>query len=342
MAITKKIYGEIDGEKVYAYTLDNGNGLSAEILNLGGIINRLEFMGTDVVLGHNSLDDYMRNDACLGAIIGRNSNRIENAEFMMNGKVYKLNANNGKHNLHGGNKGFNALIWEAKEIDGTEPALELYLISPDGDEGFPGTVAIKVTYTLTSNNGLRIHYDGVSISDTVMNLTNHTYFNLNGHDSGVIDNHTLWLDTDFYTPATAECVTTGEVLSVKGTVFDFKENMTIGERFKMGHPQLDLFGGFDNNLVLNGRGFRKAGVLSGDKTGIVMDMYTDLPAVQVYTSNSLDTERIYKDGAKYLTHGAICLETQVFPNSLKFSHFPTAFLKKGQQYETVTEYVFKK
>lgn len=180
MSIEKKNFGTHDGKEVFSYTLDNGNGLTAEIITYGGILRKLIYKGTDVVLGRDSLEEYLENNGCYGALIGRNSNRIENSEFELNGKLYKLNPNNGRNNLHGGLIGFNKRVWDAEAFDGTEPALKLSLISPDGEEGFPGNVTVTVTYTLTNKNGIKLHYEATSDADTVVNLTNHSYFNLNG------------------------------------------------------------------------------------------------------------------------------------------------------------------
>ena len=333
-------FGEINGETVNSYILRNENGMMAEILNYGGIIRKLVYNEVDTVLGRDSMEEYLDNSGYFAAIIGRNSNRIENSEFELSGKTYKVYANNGANNLHGGKIGFDKKIWNAEVSDGEEPALKLSLKSPDGEEGFPGNVEVLVTYTVKRDNSLEIHYCGESDADTVLNMTNHAYFNLNGHNSGVVDNHALWLDCDFYTPNNEACVPTGEVLSVKGTPFDFSTEKTLGEGFASEHPQIKMFGGYDHNFVLNGRGFRKVGVCKGDKTGIVMEMYTDCPAVQIYSGNMIEEGRVCKDGALYSIHGGVCFETQVFPNSLKFSHFPGAILKKGDKYDTVTTYKF--
>lgn len=341
MSIAKNVWGEYCGKAVYQYVLDNGKGLSAHILTYGGIITNLIFNGTDVVLGRDSFAEYLNNSGYFGALIGRNSNRLANSEFELNGKVHKLYPNNGKNNLHGGKEGFNAKVWESEIIDGNEPSLILSLVSPDGEEGFPGEVKVKVTYTLTRDNSLVIHYEGSCDRDTILNMTNHSYFNLNGHNSGTIDNHKLWLASSFYTPNNDECMPTGEVLSVKGTPFDFSTEETLGRRLKSVHKQLEMFGGFDHNFCLDGFGYRLAGRLTGDKSGITMEMYTDCNGVQLYTGNGLNEDRVCKDGARYQKHGALCLETQAFPNFAQHSHFPDGFIKKGEKYDTVTAYKFK-
>lgn len=338
--ICKNEFGKCNEGTVYAYTLRNKNGLTAEILNYGGIIRKLIYKDIDVVLGRDTIEEYLNNEGHFSAIIGRNSNRIENSEFELNGKTYKLFANNGRNNLHGGMAGFDKKLWDSQIADDEEPSLILTVVSPDGDEGFPGTVNIKVTYTLTNDNSLKIHYEGETDADTVLNMTNHAYFNLNGHSTGEVNNHLLWLDSDFYTPNTDECVPTGEVLRVKNTPFDFTSKVAIDSRLKSEHEQIKKIGGLDHNFALNGRGYRKVGELEADMTGIVMEVYTDQYGLQIYTGNAIEEERICKDGAVYGKHHGICLETQAFPNSLKFSHFPDMILRKGEKYDTTTAYRF--
>lgn len=342
MAITKELFGTlINGENVYCYTLSNKKGLKAEILTYGGIVKNLFVDDTDVVLGRDTLEEYLDNDGCFGALIGRHANRIKNAEFEIDGKTYKVGANNGVNSLHGGFVGFDKKNWSAFEC-GTdeEPELLLKTFSPDGEEGFPGNLHVSVTYKLTNNNGLVIHYEAISDKDTVVNLTNHSYFNLNGHKSGTVDGHTMQINADFYIPNTDECLPYGEILSVENTPFDFRTPKMLKEGFSSDFEQIKMFGGYDHNFVLRGRGFRKAAVLTGDKTGIVMETYTDKPGVQIYSGNCIDDERVCKDGTVYAVHQAVCLETQYFPNSTSLSHFPSAFLKKDQKYNFTTEYRF--
>ena len=338
--IEKILYGKVGPDEVYLFKMDNGKGLTAEIITYGGIVRTLCYDGVDVVLGRDNLEEYMENNGCYGALIGRNSNRIAKGEFTVGGKKYTLAKNNGNNNLHGGNVGFGKRVWQGKAVDKAEPSLILTLTSEDGDEGFPGKVKVKVTYTLTKDNGLKIHYEGKANADTLLNMTNHTYFNLNGHDSGTVDGHTLMIQSSFYTPNTDECMPYGVVEDVSGSAFDFREGKKMYDGFASGHPQVELFGGYDHNFALDGFGFRRFSTLTGDKTGIVMDSYTDRPAVQLYTGNGIQTERVCKNGAKYPVHGGLCLETQVFPNAMEYSHFPSPVLKKGEEYDTVTEYRF--
>ena len=340
MSVSREKFADYNGKEVYIYTLDNNKGLSAQIINYGGIIKRLIYNGVDVVLGRDTMEEYIDNDGYFGALIGRNSNRIENSEFELCGKIYKLYNNDGRNNLHGGKVGFDKKVWDAQIVDDEEPSLILTAVSPDGEEGFPGEVKVTVTYTIKSDNSISIHYEGETDADTVLNMTNHSYFNMNGHSSGSVDGHTLWIDSDFYTPNTNECMPYGEILSVKGTPFDFTTEETLGERFASGYCQVKMFGGFDHNIVLNGRGYRKVACLKGDKSGISMEVYTDRAGIQLYTGNMIDDSRVCKNKAVYCKHGGVCLETQAFPNNLKFSHFSGGILRKNERYNTVTTYKF--
>lgn len=339
--IKREKFGSVNEQNIFMYTLDNGNGLSAEILSYGGILKSLTFRGTDVVLGRDSLEDYLKNEGYFGALIGRNSNRIKGASFELNGNTYNLAKNDGNNNLHGGNIGFDSKIWTCTDINGKEPTLILSRVSPDGEEGFPGTAEIQITYTLTAENGIKIHYEAASDQDTVMNLTNHSYFNLNGHDSGTVDEHTIQISSNFYTPNTEECMPNGEVLKVDGTPFDLRTPKKLKEGFASGHPQIELFGGYDHNFALPGRGFRHCATVTGDKSGISMEVYTDQPGVQLYTGNCINPETVCKNGCKYAIHQALCLETQTFPDAIHHSHFPTPVLPAGTKYDTCTEYRFK-
>ncbi len=342
--ITKRQFGTIEKGEVTAYTLDNGCGLSAEILDLGGIVRTLVFDGTDVVLGRDTAGDYVGDPTYFGALIGRNSNRIEDGKFELNGKEYQLALNDkGINNLHGGNDSFTAKIWNVEAIDEAEPKLILTLFSPDGEEGFPGNANVTVTYTLTKENSLKIHYEATTHADTVFNMTNHSYFNLNGHTDGDIKDHILELNCSFFTQGTAACIPDGNVLAVEGTPFDFRTAKAVGRDISDKYEQIKIVGGgYDHNFAIDGRGFRKCATLTGDKTGIVMETYTDRPAVQLYTGNFIDDEIPGKDGFGYIKHQGLCLETQTFPNAMKYSHFPSAILKKGEKYDTTTEFKFSR
>lgn len=347
MSITKNLFGLTpDGKEVFSYVLDNEKNIRAEILTYGGIVRRLCVKGkngeyTDVVLGRDTLDEYMKNDGYFGALVGRHANRIYRGKFTINNTEYSVAINNGKNSIHGGVKGFDKYVWDVVETrDDENPSITLSIVSPDGDEGFPGKLEVSVQYSVNEKNGLEIHYEAVSDKDTVVNLTNHSYFNLNGAGNGDILNHTLQMNCNFFTPNSEECMPYGEILSVKNTPFDFTEEKFVGRDINSSDSQIKSFKGYDHNFIIDGYGFRKAATLKGDKTGITMDVYTDKPGVQLYTGNYIDTNRKCKDGKIYINHAALCLETQFFPNSTSFPHFPGPFLKKGEKYNFTTEYRF--
>ena len=343
MSITVNKLGTLKDRMIYSYTLDNG-AISPEIINYGGIVKSLLVPDrngnkVDVVLGRDGLEDYLHNDGYLGALIGRHANRIARGEFYLNGEKYSVGINEGKNSLHGGVNGFDKKVWSVYEKDGDEPSIEMAITSPDGEEGFPGRLSVVVTYTLTKDNALKINYRATSDKDTVVNLTNHSYFNLAGHASGAIYDQILQINASFYTPNDNECMPDGEVLSVAGTPFDFRVPKPIGQDINADFDQVEAVGGFDHNFAVSGHGYRLAAVASCEKTGITMEVYTDKIGMQLYTSNALP-EGVYKDGAKYSKHQAFCLETQYFPNSMANSQFPSPILKAGEEYNFTTEYRF--
>lgn len=335
-----------DGNEVFIFLLDNGKNIKAEILNYGGTVKKLWVKDKngkyiDVVLGYDTLKEYFDNDAFFGVLVGRCGNRIKNGKFTLNGKEYLLGINDGNHSLHGGISGFNKYLWDAKVIDDiNNPALELSMTSPDGDEGYPGNLNVKVTYVLNENDGLVINYEASTDQDTVVNLTNHSYFNLNGEGCGDIKNMTLELCSSFYTPADNDCVTTGEIASVDNSAFDFRNGKKLGDALKEEHPQTKMFEGFDNNFVIDGKGFRKAAILSSDTTGITMELYTDALGVQLYTGNKIDEGKSGKNGKCYCRYGGVCLETQKFPNAVNYAHFPSPILMAEEKYEYTAEHRF--
>lgn len=343
MAITKALYGKLPtGEEIYSYTLSNGT-VTAEIINYGGIVTKLLVKdkngnSTDVVLGRASLEEYTKNDGYIGAAIGRHANRIAKGEFEIGGVLYHAGINENGNSLHGGVVGFDQKVWTVTECP-DKNAIMLEYTSPDGEEGFPGTLKTVITYSVTDENALKIEYNAVSDKDTVCNLTNHSYFNLNGHDSGSIYGHTLQINADFYTPNNSECMPTGEVLSVSGTPFDFRAAKPIGADINDEAEQIQMFGGFDHNFVIKGFGYRTAAVAKGDKSGIIMEVLTNQPGMQLYTANAL-SEGVHKADKEYAVHGAFCLETQVFPNAMTHSHYPNPILKANETYSHITEYKF--
>lgn len=347
MSITKKSFGFMpDGTEVFSYTLDNNKNLKAEILSYGGIIKNLWVKDnkgeyTDVVLGADTLEAYLEDCASLGAAVGRYANRIGKGKFSIDGIDYNVTINNGPNCLHGGNRGFSKYVWNVVEAGtDSEPALVMTMVSPDNDEGFPGTLSVKMTYTLSQNDGLVIHYEAECDKSTVVNLTNHSYFNLNGHANENICNLKLQLNADFYTPNTSECIPSGEIYSVAGTPFDLTEEKVLKDCINSDFEQIKMFGGFDHNFIIRGKGLRPFGTLSSDKTGIHMEVFSNKPGVQIYTSNALESDKKLKNGVIYKNHDAVCLETQHYPNSTTFSHFPSPILKKGEKYDFTTEYRF--
>ncbi len=345
MSITRKEYGEINGYKVDEYTLDNGF-MSVCILNYGGIIKNIFIPDKnknirDVVLGHRDPESYGTNKGYYGALIGRHANRLGGAEFKLGSRNYSLAKNDGKASLHGGNVGFDKKLWNVVETETKEgPSVIMTIVSPNGDEGYPGTVTVSVIYTLTVNNTLRIRYIAVSDADTIFNMTNHSYFNLSGHASGTVCDHTLTLNCSYYTPNTKECMPNGEILSVLNTPFDFRVPKKIGEDIDSDYEQVAMFGGYDHNFIVDGVGMRKVGILESEESGISMTVSTNQPGVQIYTGNSIDEDIICKDDVKYKKHQAVCLETQFYPNSMKINHFPKPILKTGDVYDYTTEFRF--
>jgi aldose 1-epimerase len=349
MSIIKNIYGSTkEGNLVDIFTLNNATGVEARITNLGGIVVSLKVPDRegnfeDIVLGFDDLEDYFNNSSAFGAIIGRNSNRIENASFELNGIEYKLSRNCGKHQIHGGFVGFGQVVWQAEIIKtDTDEALQFSYMSKDGEEGFPGELHAKVIYTLTEDNALKIEYFAVSDKDTVVNITNHSYFNLLGQGTGDILSHQLMINADSFTSIDEEGITTGEISLVGGTPFDFRILKSVGLEIFEKNQQIMNGGGYDHNFMLkvSGKVPEKFAELYEAKTGRLMEVYTTMPGVQLYSGNNLDESRLVKAGMTYKKRGGICLETQFPPNALKQKHFPSPILKSGQQYKHTTIYKF--
>lgn len=349
MAISKKLFGFTPkGDQVDIYTLSNSQGSTAEIMSYGGVLVSLrvpdrEGKLADVVLGFDSLEGYLGVNPYLGAIVGRFANRIENAKFELNGVEYKVAKNDGNNHLHGGIVGFDKVIWGAKivEKDG-QNSLELTYTSKDGEEGYPGNLNVKVTYTLTDDNALTIDYFAVTDKDTVINLTNHSYFNLSGQGSGNILKHKLMINADTFTEANKESIPTGKIISVKGTPMDFTELTVIGEGIDADYDQIAYAGGYDHNWVLNvsGKSPEKAAEVYDENSGRVMEVYTTKPGIQFYTANYLESSIVGKGNKPYEKRGALCLETQYFPNSIKHKNFPSPILRAGDEYKHTTIYKF--
>lgn len=353
-SIVKSPFGKTkEGEAVDLYTLTNKNGLIAKITNYGGIVTELHVPDKngqlgDIVLGFDNLDAYLAGPPYhpfFGALIGRYGNRIAKGKFTLDGKEYTLAANNDPNHLHGGNKGFDKVVWTAKPIENGKngPALKLTYVSKDGEEGYPGTLTTVATYTLTNDDELRIDYEATTDKPTVVNLTNHSYFNLAGENAGTIHDHEMQIFADRYTPVDATSIPTGELAPVKGTPFDFTTPHKIGERIEQtgGEPV-----GYDHNFVLNPEGDRTAGGLplavrvTEPTSGRVMEIYTDQPGVQFYSGNYLDATLKGKAGKPYEFRHGFCLETQHFPDSPNRPDFPTTELRPGKTFKSSTIHKF--
>ncbi|HJT66912.1 MAG TPA: aldose epimerase family protein [Pyrinomonadaceae bacterium] len=348
--ITKASFGKTtDGHSVDIYTLRNRRGMEARITNYGGIVVSLTAPDrdgklADVVLGYNDLDTYMRPPfPYFGAIIGRYGNRIAKGRFTLNGVEYKLAVNNGENHLHGGIKGFDKVVWTARERKTAGgPALVLNYLSKDGEEGYPGNLRTTVVYTLTNKNELRIDYTASTDKDTVTNLTHHSYFNLAGEGNGDILKHNLVLRADSFIPTDAGSIPTGEIRSVAGTPFDFRKANTIGERINNDDEQLKFGNGYDHTWVIDSPmgTLRQAAVVYEPTSGREMEVWTTEPGVQFYTGNFLDAAIIGKSGKPYPRRSGFCLETQHYPDSPNKPNFPTTTLRKGATYHSTTIYRF--
>lgn len=337
-----KSFGTADGKDITEYTLRNASGMSVSIINYGGTITKLmvpDKKGTtgDVVLGYENLDGFLqKGNPYFGALIGRYGNRIAGGKFTLDGKTYTLAQNNNGNSLHGGNKGFDKVVWDAKKPEG-DSSLVLTYVSKDGEEGYPGTLNVKVVYTLTADNALKIDYTATTDKATPVNLTNHAYFNLSAGADSTINNHELQMDADRYTPVNDALIPTGQIATVKGTPMDFTAAKPVGRDLAK------VKGGFDHNWVLNkkGDGLAKVASVYHPTSGRYMEVFTTQPGLQFYSGNFLDgTLTNTKGGAKYVQHAALCLETQHFPDSPNQPSFPSTILKPGETYHHTTVYKF--
>jgi aldose 1-epimerase len=331
-----------DGKSVDLYTLTNKNGLVAKITNYGGIVTELHVPdrnGTNgnVVLGFATLDKYLAGHPFFGTITGRVANRIGKGRFTLDGKEYTLVTNNGPNHLHGGTNGFDKKLWDAEPAETKNgPSLTLRYVSPDGEEGYPGTLTTTVVYTLTNDNELKIDYRATTNNPTIVNLTNHSYFNLAGDGEGTILDHELMVNADNYTVFDSTQIPTGEIKGVEGTPLDFRKPTPIGQRIEQ------VQGGYDHNFVLNGKTgqMKLCARVRDPKSGRVMEIRTTKPGVQLYTANGLDGKITGVSGKPYVKYGAFCLETQHYPDSINHPEFPSVILRPGQTYKTTTVHKF--
>jgi aldose 1-epimerase len=340
MGISVDSFGQLqDGREVHLFTLSNDNGMEVSIMNFGGIITSLKVPDQDgvsdnIVLGFDNLEDYLSGHPYFGALIGRYGNRIANGSFEIDGTEYQLARNDGNHHLHGGEIGFDKVLWNADITD--EGSLKLTYLSEDGEEGYPGNLEVTVIYTLTDDNELVIDYGAETDQATHVNLTAHSYFNLSGDLSSDILGHTLKINAGNYTPVDSELIPTGEIRNVENTPFDFRNFHEVGSRI----DQVD--GGYDHNLVLDGTSgeLRLAAELVHRETGRKLSLYTTEPGIQFYSGNFLDGSLAAPDGTPYGQYAGLCLEPQHFPNSPNESGFPSTILRPGERYESQTIYSF--
>ena len=343
--MNRTAFGTVEGREAQLYSFSNANGMEMTVCDYGAHLVSVKVPAgdgsrKDMVLGYDDAAGYVTDPCHLGATIGRNGNRIANAAFELNGVKYQLAANENGNNLHSGPDGYEYRFWEVKEV--TDQAITLHLDSPDKDQGFPGNFAVDVTYTLTDDNQVAIHYCGTCDADTVANMTNHSYFNLNGHDSGDVLNHTVCLKAGHFSPvADSKSIPTGEHAPVAGTPMDFTKEKTIGQEIGADFEQLKLTGGYDHNFIIDKTedGQQLFAIVKGDQTGIVMEAYTDLPAFQFYTGNFIDNVK-GKEGAVYTNRTGFCLESQYIPNAINEEKEEKPVLKAGETYDTTTTYKF--
>lgn len=328
---------EVEGKPTALYVLKNKNGAEACVTNYGGRLVSLMVPDkagkmTDVVLGYDNIGQYVQTDGNYGALIGRYGNRIANGKFSLDGVEYTLPQNNNGHCLHGGPQGYHTRVWDAKQLN--DQALELTYLSPDGEAGFPGNVSIKVVYTLTDENAIDIAYEATTDKKTVINLTNHCYFNLSGVPSSIVD-HAILINADTYTPVDSLLIPTGEIPSVEGTPMDLRELTVIGNHIDDDFDQLIKGKGYDHNWVLNTNGDLQvlAAKVVCPTSGIVLEVYTNEPGIQFYSGNFM-TEDHGKLGAIYNHRGALCLETQHYPDSPNHPDFPTTTVNPGEKYQS--------
>lgn len=350
MGYTKTEFGTMkDGRTVYRYTLNNEHGILASFTDLGAIwltmlVPDREGNMADVVLGYDTVETVLTGSGHMGEPVGRYANRIGGAKFTLNGKTYELAKNSsGKHSLHSGPDFYRNRVWET-ELEETQLGTSIHfsLFSPDGDQGYPGNANITVSYTLTADDSLKLDYHMVCDADTIANFTNHVYFNLAGHGSGSAMSQKVWMDADYYTVTDQDSITTGELATVKETPMDFTVMKPLSQDIEADFEPLKLGGGYDHNWCFN----HPAGELTlcakacDEVSGRMMEVYTDLPGVQLYTGNNLKATCVGKDGVSYKPRDGYCFETQNYPDAINKENFPSAVVKAGEEYKTTTIYKF--
>jgi aldose 1-epimerase len=349
MSSTETTFGIMpDGTPVSLFTLTNKAGMEVRAISYGAILVSIRVPDRhatldDVVVGHENLEGYLQKSRFFGAVVGRYGNRIANGRFVLDGQTYTLARNNGPNHLHGGTQGFDKVVWSSESVqDSRGPQVVFTRTSPDGEEGYPGNLKTRITYTLTERNELIVEYQASTDKPTPVNLTQHSYFNLAGDGSGDVLEHRLTLNADGYTPVDATQIPTGEIASVDGTPFDFRRETAIGARIDADHPQLRIGAGYDHNFVLTrkGPGVSHAARVVEPKTGRTLDVETTEPGVQFYSGNRLDGSIVGKSGHVYRSRTGFCLETQHFPDSPNRPAFPSTILRRGEQYRSTTVFRF--
>jgi len=344
-SVSRTVFGRTaDGQTVHLYTLKNAGGAIARVMTYGATLTEVQVPDRDgrlgdVTLGFSSLAPYLKGHPFFGSIAGRYANRIAKGRFTLDGRTFHLATNNGPNHLHGGRRGFDKHIWKARTVKRAEgPAVQFSLTSPDGDEGYPGTLKVWVTYTLTADNAVRMDYRAITDKATPVNLTNHAYFNLAGR--GTVLDHVLQLNADRFTPVDATLIPTGKIAPVEDTPFDFRQPRAIGDRI---HEVENTNGGYDTNFVLNGGGRKLAlaAKVTEPTTGRILEVWTTEPGIQFYTGNFLDGSLAGRGGVRYQKHSGFCLEAQHFPDSPNKPQFPSTILRPGQVYRQTTLYKFR-
>ncbi|WP_166352860.1 aldose epimerase family protein [Phytoactinopolyspora limicola] len=347
--MTRDTFGTLpDGTNIDIYTMENEAGMRIRVLTYGGILQSAEVPDRDgrldnVTLGFDNLADYVERSPHFGTITGRCANRITAGRFSLDGTTYQLTKNRGEFHLHGGSAGFSHRVWTARVLgDAANPALELSYTSPDGEEGYPGTLHTTVRYTLTADNEIRVDYHAVPEAPTIVNLTHHAYFNLAGEGSGTVLDHRLQLNSEHYTPVNTDVIPTGEVAPVEGTPMDFREPTALNDRIREPHPQMLLAQGYDHNHVLarTGDGVELAARLTDPASGRVLSVLTTEPGIQVYSGNFLDGTLVGPSGRIYRSGDGVALETQHFPDAPNKPTFPSIVRRPGQEYRSTTVMAF--
>ena len=349
MGVNKTLFGCLpDGREVHEITLSNSSGVTVKILDYGATIKEISVPDkngcfADVVSGFDELESYLNSDGCHGAVVGRFGNRICKGRFTLDGKEYNLFINNGPNHLHGGKEGFDKKIWDTEIFDGDQASVSFHYTSVDGEEGYPGTLTVCVKYTLDSENALTINYNATTDKKTILNLTNHSYFNLGGYDSGSIHSHKMQIDAEYYLPTDETLIPTGVIKSVKGTPFDFRESKEIGRDINSDCEDLKIAGGYDHCFFFGEKekALTKRAELYEENSGRLMEMYTDQPCVQVYTANFTNNENYpFKGNIPQRIQTFVCLETQKMPDSINHDNFTNVVLEPGEVYDYTTVFKF--